>query len=106
MRFTTCMQLFVFSTHCSQVISWVPIDIVSRTITDVVISHTALPEVINIVHPRPLEWNTVTKHITQALAAETRTEPLPSLPIDEWVAKVSSAGEKMDESLMKDLVSS
>ncbi|TFY63083.1 hypothetical protein EVJ58_g3467 [Rhodofomes roseus] len=40
------------------VVSWVPMDAVARVVVDVVLGREA-PELINVVHPRPVEWSAV-----------------------------------------------
>lgn len=39
---------------CGQVISWIPMDVVAHTVSDIVLGAHDLP-LVNIVHPRPVK---------------------------------------------------
>ena len=41
-----------------------------------------LPQVVNVVHPRPVPWNEVVKSLVKCLRV------LPVIPLSEWVGQL------------------
>lgn len=66
-----------------QVVDWLPVDVASHTVVDLVLSSKSLPEVINLVHPRPIPWTVVFSSINNALGSH-----LLAVPFAEWLAKL------------------
>lgn len=63
-------------------------DTTARTIVDVVISQSLLPEVVNIVHPHPVTWNSIFN--TVGSIAGANGQAIPVIPFDTWLAKVEA----------------
>lgn len=83
-----------FLPHLPGVVSWIPADAVAQAVADFVLTPTALPEVVNVVHPRPVPWDDVIQGVNHALAKE-----LPVVPFGEWlkaVEKVEVEGRAED----------
>ena len=60
-------------------------DAVSDCITELVFQNERLPSVLNIVHPRPTEWNTIIKLIGDALFLQKKLDsPLALVSFQEW----------------------
>ena len=60
-------------------------DAVSNSIMELIFHDKRLPPVLNIVHPRPTEWNTVFKLIRDALVLQKRLDsPLALISFQEW----------------------
>ena len=60
-------------------------DAVSDCITELAFQNQRLPSVLNIVHPRPTEWNTVIKLIGDALVLQKKLDsPLALVSFQEW----------------------
>ena len=60
-------------------------DAVSNCIMELIFRNKRLPPVLNVVHPRPTEWNTVIKLIGDALVLQKKlNSPLDLIPFQEW----------------------
>ena len=69
----------------SKVVSWTPMDAVSNCIMELIFHNKRLPPVLNVVHPRPTEWNTVIKLIGDALLLQKKlSSPLDFISFQEW----------------------
>ena len=69
----------------SKVVSWTPMDAVSNCIMELIFHNKRLPPVLNVVHPRPTDWNTVIKLIGNALVSQKKlNSPLALIPFQEW----------------------
>jgi hypothetical protein len=69
----------------SKVVSWTPMDAVSNCIMELIFHNKRLPPVLNVVHPRPTEWNKVIKLIGDALVSQKKiSSPLDFISFQEW----------------------
>ncbi|KAF8868636.1 acetyl-CoA synthetase-like protein [Gymnopilus junonius] len=68
-----------------QVVSWVPMDRVAASILDLVFSEEVYPAAINVLHPKPVPWNTVMEYIIESLEEEEH-KTLSLISFVEWVA--------------------
>ena len=60
-------------------------DAVSNCIMEMIFHNKRLPPVLNLVHPRPTEWNKVIELIGDALVVQNKlSEPLELISIREW----------------------
>ena len=60
-------------------------DAVSNCIMELIFHNKRLPPVLNVVHPRPTDWNTVIKLIRDALVLQKKLEsPLALISFQEW----------------------
>ncbi|GLB38113.1 putative acetyl-CoA synthetase-like protein [Lyophyllum shimeji] len=69
------------------VASWVPMHAVSKAILDIAFAEERPPAALNLVHPRPVEWNSIIDSVKEAL--EEGREGLPAMrvvPFAEWFA--------------------
>ncbi|KZT70000.1 acetyl-CoA synthetase-like protein [Daedalea quercina L-15889] len=73
-------------------VSWVPMDAVARTVVDVLLGRAA-PELINVVHPRPIKW----ADVSGAMQAELGVA-LPSIAFDAWVRRLEAVVENASAS--------
>jgi hypothetical protein len=63
--------------------------------------------VLNVVHPRPIAWNTVMDLISNALIEEgVVNERLPPLPCSEWLHRLNDAAKVVKEEHLRAMVSS
>lgn len=64
-------------------------DTICHTILDVLTSADAqsIPELMNVVHPRPRAWRDIMVDINEALRPEN---PLPLVPLVQWVSQVEA----------------
>ncbi|KAF9475758.1 putative aminoadipate reductase [Pholiota conissans] len=68
------------------VTSWLPMDAVSQTILDVAWSNEA-PAALNVVHPRPIAWNSILSSINDAIVEEgLAPSKLPMVDFSTWVS--------------------
>ena len=47
--------------------------------------------VVNLVHPRPVPWNTIISHFSKYLGS------IPIVPFSEWMSSLSSAHAELDQ---------
>ncbi|KAJ3543082.1 hypothetical protein NM688_g5900 [Phlebia brevispora] len=66
-------------------VAWVPLDAIGQMYIDVLVSPDTLPQVVNVVHPRPTTWTEVLDGIREELGGH-----LPFVSLDEWVAKLDA----------------
>lgn len=66
-------------------VSWVPVDVVGRTIADIIVSCNALPSTVNVVHPIPVPWRGVFTAVNDALGGH-----LDMIPFDDWLVKLGA----------------
>lgn len=60
-------------------------DAVSKCIVELIFHNKRLPPVLNVVHPRPTDWNTVIKLIGDALVLQKKlNSPLTLISFQEW----------------------
>jgi hypothetical protein len=60
-------------------------DAVSNCIMELIFHNNRLPPVLNVVHPRPTEWNTVIKLFGDALVSQKNlSSPLDLVSFQEW----------------------
>ncbi|KAI5990800.1 putative aminoadipate reductase [Pisolithus marmoratus] len=82
-------------------VAWLPMDAVSGAILDVALSDEEPPIAVNLVHPRPVEFESIMRPISDALFEKNITrERLPLLRSSEWFHRlekqaVSASEEKM-----------
>ncbi|KAL4071516.1 hypothetical protein V8B97DRAFT_1960480 [Scleroderma yunnanense] len=82
--------------------AWLPTDAVSGAILDVALGDNQPPTAINLVHPRPVEWEALMKPISKALTAKNiTTEPLPLIPAAEWYHRLEIQAVDADEAKIK-----
>ena len=73
-------------------------DAVSDCITDLVFQNRRLPSVLNIVHPRPTEWNTIIKLIGDALVLQKKLDsPLGLVSFQEWFSILEAHAQSSDQ---------
>ncbi|KAI6102819.1 hypothetical protein F5141DRAFT_1132778 [Pisolithus sp. B1] len=66
-------------------VAWLPVDAVSGAILDVALSDDEPPIMVNLVHPRPVEFEAPMKPISDALFGNNITkERLPLVHSSEW----------------------
>ncbi|KAL4077419.1 putative nonribosomal peptide synthetase, partial [Scleroderma citrinum] len=82
--------------------AWLPTDAVSGAILDVALGEDEPPMAINLVHPRPVEWEALMRPISAALFAKNITaEPLPLIPSAEWYHRLETLAVNANEDTMK-----
>ncbi|KAF8955032.1 acetyl-CoA synthetase-like protein [Flammula alnicola] len=70
--------------------SWVPMDGVAQSIIDVALSSES-PAALNIVHPRPVAFNSLASAINDGLVSEgVVSSKLPIVPVQEWFSLLES----------------
>ncbi|KAF8192961.1 putative aminoadipate reductase [Pholiota molesta] len=82
------------------VTSWLPMDAVCQTILDVAWS-TEAPAALNVVHPRPIAWNSILSSINDAIVEEGLSPSrIPVVDFSTWVSSLEShAKDSSPESL-------
>ena len=69
----------------SKVVSWTPMDAVSNCVMELIFHNKRLPPVLNVVHPRPTDWNAVIELIGDALVLQKKLDsPLALISFQEW----------------------
>ena len=78
----------------------------SGAILDIALGEDEPPLTINVVHPRPVEWEALMKPISDTLFARNITaEPLPLVPSAEWYHRLEKYAVDANEEKMKRVVS-
>jgi len=73
-------------------------DAVSNCITGLTFHKKHLPPVLNVVHPRPTDWNTVIKLIGDALVVQRKlNSPLSFVSFQEWFSILESHAQSADQ---------
>ncbi|KAG6840183.1 putative secondary metabolism biosynthetic enzyme [Blastosporella zonata] len=85
-------------------ISWIPMDTVAAATVDAVLGEGELPQVVNIVHPQPVEGRQAISFIQSAIE-EVRGQHLKIVPFSEWLAVVEGHAEKATEKTLADIPS-
>ncbi|GLB33171.1 putative acetyl-CoA synthetase-like protein [Lyophyllum shimeji] len=75
------------------VISWLPMDAVASAIVHVAVSDVHPPQALNLVHPRPIEWQEMISNI-QATITEVLGRDLKLVSFAEWLSAVEAHGQK------------
>jgi thioester reductase-like protein len=82
------------------VVSWTPMDSVSDSITELAFHHQRLPPVLNIVHPKSTNWNTIIKPINDALVFQKKLDaPLPLVSFQEWFSNLEGHAQSADQAV-------
>ncbi|KAK7007684.1 acetyl-CoA synthetase-like protein [Favolaschia claudopus] len=80
-----------FPSDTTATINWIPPEAVSQAIIDATLSAQPAPFAMNLVHPRPVSWDS----IMSAMAGSFR---LPLIPMKEWVDQLEDrAGDALGE---------
>ena len=80
---------------------------VSKAMLDVGFAEAQPPVVLNIVHPRPVEWPTITRDVNDALlAANVTTHILPMVPFAQWFEELEWRARTAAGLNFSDIVSS
>jgi hypothetical protein len=80
---------------------------VSKAIIDVAFTEAQPPVVLNIVHPRPVEWSTIMRDVNDALlAANVTTNILPMVPFSQWFEELEGRAKIADGLDFSDIVNS
>ena len=75
-------------------------DAVSDCITELVFHNQRLPPVLNIVHPKPTEWNAIIKLINDGLVLKKKLEtPLPLVSFQEWFSNLEGHAQSPDQAV-------
>jgi thioester reductase-like protein len=88
------------------VVSWMPMDAVCNALLDVGLSPETPPTAVNVVHPKPVSWTFVARHIRDALIQEKHlpSDALPLVPYREWVSTVEQYTTNPAEMIAQDIV--
>jgi len=77
-------------------------DAVSNCILELVFQNERLPPVLNVVHPRPTDWNTVIKLIGDALVSQNKLDsPLAFVPFQHWFSVLEAHANQGNENELK-----
>ncbi|KAG5642090.1 hypothetical protein DXG03_003614 [Asterophora parasitica] len=72
-------------------VSWVPADTTATALVDVALGSAAPPAALNLLHPKPIDWNTVVEGIRAAIK-EVLGRELELVSLSEWITKVEARG--------------
>lgn len=88
----------------SKVVSWLPADAVAQAILDVVFVSQPPPAALNLVHPNPVEWNSIISNIRNALEA-TLALDLTLVPFHDWFLQLALRSENASSKDLASIVS-
>ncbi|KAI5884843.1 acetyl-CoA synthetase-like protein [Schizophyllum commune H4-8] len=78
-----------------QDVPWLSMDAVAGTLLDAAFSKTPLSPSHNAVHPRPVAWSQMIKHIQHSLKSFVQRD-MPIVPFAEWLSKLEAASTRPD----------
>lgn len=90
--------------YIHEMVSWLPMDAVAKAIVDTAFTNERLPPALNLVHPRPVEWNLVITSVRDAVKQEI-TENLELVSFQEWFSRLELHSKGAEESDMSRIVS-
>jgi hypothetical protein len=80
-------------------------DAVSQTILDVAWS-TEAPAALNVVHPRPIAWNSILSSINDAIVEEGLSPSrIPVVDFSAWVSSLESHAKDSSPESLENIVS-
>lgn len=80
-------------------------DAIANVILDVTFS-SQVHKALNVVHPRPIEWNNVMHVISETLAQELKLKgPLPLVPFKTWLSTLDDNARNLSLEEQKNIVS-
>ncbi|KAI5992035.1 putative aminoadipate reductase [Pisolithus orientalis] len=83
-------------------VAWLPMNAVSGAILDVALSDNELPTMVNVAHPRPVEFEAVMKPISDALFEKKITkERLPLLHLSDWFHRLEKQAVNANEEKLR-----
>ena len=85
----------------SQPVAWMPLDAIGEAYVDWVLSESALPALVNVVHPIPITWDIILRGICDEIGGN-----LTIISIQDWVAKLESVSVNPSAQDLLDIVSS
>jgi NAD dependent epimerase/dehydratase family enzyme len=89
-----------------QMASWLPFDAASQAIIDIALSKSAPALAMNLVHPHPVEWNTIMHWFADAMREQGITaKPLPLVDVQTWVEELTAASHGATDETLRRLVS-
>ncbi|KAI6156286.1 putative nonribosomal peptide synthetase [Pisolithus thermaeus] len=86
-----------------QSVAWLPVDAVSGAILDVALSDDEPPIMVNLVHPRPVEFEALMKPISDALFGNNITKerlPLPAIKLLDYLRMFDRRSSGEDNNVM------
>ncbi|KAL1718563.1 hypothetical protein EV715DRAFT_291171 [Schizophyllum commune] len=85
------------SMRVGQDVTWLSMDAVAGTVLDATFSQSALRPSHNVVHPRPVQWSQMIKHVQNSLKTVLQRD-VPILPFAEWFTKLEALANQPDVS--------
>ncbi|KAI5884853.1 acetyl-CoA synthetase-like protein [Schizophyllum commune H4-8] len=80
-----------------QDVTWLSMDAVAGTLLDAAFSQNALAPSHNVVHPRPIPWSQMIKHVQNSLKTILKRD-VPVVPFGEWFVKLEALANQPDVS--------
>lgn len=80
--------------------SWIPVDAVADIVRDLVLAKQPVTQVVNVVHPRSVSWDSVFQSMNDALEAH-----LPMVPYAQWLEKLETLNKNPTPETLEDIVS-
>ncbi|KAF8869423.1 putative aminoadipate reductase [Infundibulicybe gibba] len=73
----------------AHIVSWIPMNSVSQAILETAFSIDPPAVALNLVHPRPVEWNSIITAIGHALRRrQLANESFPIIPFQQWFGRL------------------
>jgi hypothetical protein len=90
----------------AQLVSWLPMHAASKAILDVAFTKEQPAIALNIVHPRPVDWLTIMRDVSDALlATKVTSKALPLVPFGEWFEALEERAKIGDAHDLNNIVS-
>ena len=72
---------------------WLPMDVTTRALLDIVLSPKPLEPSYNLVHPRPISFSKIIGFVQRSLASTTGVK-LSFVPFKDWMARLEDAARR------------
>jgi thioester reductase-like protein len=83
------LAVVFFTLKPTQMITWIPYTTVAQVVMDIALGSSNPSSVLNVVHPRPVPWNSIMQDIAKALVEQdVANVPLELIPFNSWYEKL------------------
>jgi hypothetical protein len=79
-------------------------NVVCRAITEISLGNSIPDLAVNLVHPRPVSWNTIITTVQSAMGKVRRDVALDVIPMGEWVSLLEEKAKVAPENSLHDIV--
>jgi thioester reductase-like protein len=103
--FTIFFSSGEYSSYLSpQVVSWLPVNVVADSISEVALSSAKPKPALNLVHPAPVPWKIIMAALAEALRV-AKLGDVALVPYETWLATLAQRAQNASEVDLQKIVS-